>query len=173
MLPPLLEKFDNLKVVIAGQDRAAYSYKAPDHQGSWKQTMLSEISDSVGLDRVYFTGSLNYRDYQLLLCRTDLHVYFTRPYVTSWGLFQAAASGTHLMVNRDPATNYVLGASEAEWVNLDDPASLVETATFSLAGAQERRYVKSVSKLRDEWQLPQCLMAWSKLINQSLKHGMG
>ena len=168
MLPPLLERFQELQVVIAGQDRAAYSYSAPDYDGSWKKYMLAELQGVAGLDRVHFTGSLNYRDYQLLLCRSDLHVYFTRPYVTSWGLFQAAASGSHLMVNRDPATSYVLKEQQALWVDLDDQQALALSAEKWLAGAKERRNADRSSLLLQEWELNACLKAWQNLLNRLL-----
>lgn len=168
MLPPLLERFQELQVVIAGQDRAAYSYSAPDYDGSWKKYMLAELQGVAGLDRVHFTGSLNYRDYQLLLCRSDLHVYFTRPYVTSWGLFQAAASGSHLMVNRDPATSYVLNERQALWVDLDDQQALALSAEKWLAGAKERRNADRSSLLLQEWELNACLKAWQNLLNRLL-----
>ena len=45
MLPELLSTNNDLKVVIAGADRRAYSYDAPSHNGSWKEYMLSTIED--------------------------------------------------------------------------------------------------------------------------------
>ena len=166
MLPLLLERFPGLQVVIAGIDRAAYSFKAPDCDGSWKKYMLAELEDFPGLDRVHFTGSLVYRDYQLLLCRSDLHVYFTRPYVTSWGLFQAAASGAHLMVNRDPATTYVLKEHQALWVDLDDQDALAQSAAEWLVGAKARRQTQRQSLLLPEWELKSCLSSWRDLLNE-------
>lgn len=166
MLPSLLERFPNLQVVIAGQDRVAYSYSAPECDGSWKKYMLAELQGVAGLDRVHFTGSLVYREYQLLLCRSDLHVYFTRPYVTSWGLFQAAASGAHLMVNRDPAITYVLKEHQALWVDLDDQEALAQSAAEWLAGSKERRNAVRSSLLLPEWELQSCLKTWENWINR-------
>ena len=168
MLPPLLARFPALQVVIAGQDRVVYSYPAPGCDGSWKRFMLQELKDVVGLERVHFTGSLNYRDYQLLLCRSDLHVYFTRSYVTSWGLFQAAASGSYLMVNRDPATTYVLDDDQALWVDLDDHESLKASAASWLDEAMERRGRPRTTFLQPEWDLVACLKSWDELLNRLL-----
>lgn len=168
MLPPLLKQFPALEVVIAGQDRAAYSYPAPSHEGSWKRFMLDELAESPGLERVHFTGSLNYRDYQLLLCRSDLHVYFSRSYVTSWGLFQAAASGAHLMVNRDPAITYVLEEDQALWVDLDNQPELAFQAASWLEAAVARRCEPRTTLLRPEWELGSCLKAWDGLLKRLL-----
>ena len=80
-LPPLLANNPSLQVVIAGADRRAYSYDAPSHNGSWREHLLSELGNFEGIERIMFTGLLTYADYRLLLWRTDLHCYFTRPYV--------------------------------------------------------------------------------------------
>ena len=98
-------------VVIAGADRCAYSYTAPDHEGSWKKHLLAKLGSFEGRERIHFTGLLTYNDYRNLLWRSNLHCYFTRPYVTSWSLFEAAACGARLAVNKSPATS---GITEKE-----------------------------------------------------------
>lgn len=168
MLPPLLERFPILKVVVAGQDRIAYSYPPPAGPPSWKQHCLAQLSAFAGRERLLFTGSLNYRDYRLLLCRSDLHVYFSRPYVTSWGLFQAAACGARLMVNRGPAVDYVLPAGGALVVDLEQPEALVSAAADWLEGAHERRQQPRQSLLRPEWSLAEAYLQWEQLLQELL-----
>ena len=108
MLPELLDEIDNLHVVIAGADRRAYSYDAPSHHGSWKQCAYWRKYNAKheGSDTLYRVIKL--QDYRSLLWRTDLHCYFTRPYVTSWSLFEAAACGAQLAVNKSPATRDIV-----------------------------------------------------------------
>lgn len=170
MLPMLLERFEQLHVVVAGQDRVAYSYPPSLQEPSWKQALLAELGDFAGLQRLHFTGSLNYRDYRLLLCRTDLHVYFSQPYVTSWGLFQAAACGAHLMVNRGPAIDYVFPeGGPAVLVDLQDqPGQHAEAAAQWLEGALQRRGQERTSLLQAQWQLPACLNQWQALLQRVL-----
>ena len=168
MLPPLLQALPQLEVVIAGEDRCAYSHPPDRPDGSWKKALLEELADRLDLDRVHFTGSLMYGEYQQMLNRSDLHVYFTRSYVTSWGLFQAAACGASLMVNLDPATTYVLEEKQASWVDLDQPDQLVESALNVLGNAASRRAQLRPSLLRPEWELPRCLEQWQNLLNEQL-----
>ena len=59
-----------------------------------------------------------------MLWRTDLHCYFTRPYVTSWGLFEAAACGTRLVVSEGEATYNIANHSTVTWINLDNQKQL-------------------------------------------------
>ena len=61
--------------------------------------MLEELEGQLDLERLHFTGLLNYGELVQLFRRSDLHCYFTRPYVVSWGVFQAVACGTRLLVN--------------------------------------------------------------------------
>ena len=168
MLPALMQRFSDLEVVVAGRDRVAYSYSAPNHGGSWKKRLLAELGDKLDRSRLHFTGLLNYGDYVRLLQRSDLHAMFSRPYVTSWGLFQAAACGTKLMVNHDPSIDYVLANQQVVRVNLDQPQQLQASAVEWLEGAFERRNIKRVSMLQPEWELNTCLEQWQKLLNQAL-----
>jgi len=55
-----------------------------------------------GRERVHFTGLLTYPDYRQLLWRSTLHCYFTRPYVTSWSLFEAVCLRSQACVERRP-----------------------------------------------------------------------
>jgi glycosyltransferase involved in cell wall biosynthesis len=171
MLPPLLARFPALRVVVAGQDRVAYSYPPSAEEPSWKRHMLAELGSFEGRDRLHFPGSLNYRDYRLLLCRSDLHVYFSRPYVTSWGLFQAAACGARLMVNSGPAIDYVLPPDAALVVDLEDQAGIERAAVAWLEGALERRGQPRVSALKQEWRLDHAFGHWQQLLQEQLGAG--
>ena len=103
------QHFPALQVVVFGNDRSAYSYESPHPSGSWKQYMLEELKNDLDFDRLHFTGLLNYGELVQLFRRSNLHCYFTRPYVVSWGVFQAAACGSRLLVNDFPGLDEVFG----------------------------------------------------------------
>jgi len=168
MLPALMQRFRDLEVVVAGRDRVAYSYAAPSHGGSWKEYMLAELGNEIDRSRLHFTGLLNYGDYVRLLRRSDLHIMFSRPYVTSWGLFQAAACGSKLMVNRDPSIDYVLENQQVIRVDLDQPQQIQNTAAEWLDSAVQRRNIHPISMLKPKWELMNCLNHWQSLLNQAL-----
>jgi glycosyltransferase involved in cell wall biosynthesis len=167
-LPPLLQRFPQLRVVIAGKDRRAYSYDAPSHDGSWKDHLLAELAGTEGLDRVHFTGLLNYGDYRELLWRSDVHVYFTRPYVLSWGFMQAAACGCRLLVNDSPAIADIPLTAPPLRVNLEDQEAIVAGATTLLKQAISEGSARRTSLLDPAFALPACLAQWQLLINQIL-----
>ena len=162
-LPSLLEKHDDLRVVIAGADKRAYSYDAPSNEGSWKEYLLQELKDKLPLDRVIFTGLLNYEDYRNLLWRSNLHCYFTRPYVTSWSLFEAAACGARLALNKNPATSGIVDEKSVTWVDLDDQTAL----NNQLAKGLEQQTLRS--KLLQGFDLTTSMYQWEQLLNQALQ----
>ena len=163
-LPDLTKRFDDLYVVIAGADRRAYSYDAPSHGGSWKEHLLNELCEKLPQDRILFTGLLNYEDYRSLLWRSDLHCYFTKPYVTSWSLFEAAACGARLAINHSPATEGIAEPESVTWVHLEDQEQLIQALEYALKYPGER------SKLKTGFDLNKSLKQWEPILNRSIQN---
>ena len=90
-LPLLLKARQDLRVVVVGGDGVSYGAPAPN--GNWRETMLAELGDKIDLRRVSFPGRVDYTTYLALLKRSDAHVYLTYPFVASWSLREALASG--------------------------------------------------------------------------------
>ena len=158
------KKDSRLQVVIAGNDRVVYSYKSKHHTGSWKQQMLEELSGNLDLSRVHFTGLLNYGELVSLYRRSDLHCYFTRPFVLSWSVFEAAACGARLLVNAFPGLEEVLSRPPViRPVDLENQQDLAASVLSGLA--MERDYsVPPKSNLCDGMDLDTSLRKWSSLI---------
>jgi len=163
-LPQLLQTFANLQVVIAGADRRAYSYDAPSHAGSWKEHLLAELGNFEGRERVYFTGLLTYDDYRNLLWRSTLHCYFTRPYVTSWSLFEAAACEAKLAVNASPATRGIAEDNSVLWLDLDAEGGISESLRQGLEDRQRPR-----AQIQPGYELSTSLQQWVTLLNRGLQ----
>ena len=141
MLPTLLNTDEKLYAVIAGADRRAYSFDAPSHNGSWKMRLIHELKDKLPKKRVIFTGLLNYTDYRSLLWRTNLHCYFTRPYVTSWSFFEAAACGAKIITNRNQATEDVAHEGTVTWADIDNQEDLIRKALKTIRSSKlEQNY---------------------------------
>ena len=95
----LLRQRPHAHVVIAGDDRHFYGWSPPGG-GTWKQHVLAQLN----LDerRVHFTGQLVAQRMLELLQASDVHVYLTAPFIPSWSLFEAMATGC-LVVASDTA----------------------------------------------------------------------
>lgn len=168
-LPGLLAAFPALQVVIAGRDRQAYSYAAPSHGGSWKEHLLAELGPFPGRERVHFTGLIPYGQLRALLQRTDLHVYLSRPYVTSWSLFQAAACGAPIAMNSGPATTDVLPQAAFATLNLDEPGGIEPALRAALERSLRQRRQQRASLLPEPFALPSCQARWQELVNRALR----
>ena len=163
-----LAKDANLQVVVAGRDVQAYSYGAPSYGGSWKKTMLAELGNFKGRERLHFMGLMPYVHYRSLLQRSNLHCYFTRPYLTSWSLFEAAACGARLCVSGGAVTGGVVAdAGAVAWVDLDQPQILTATVLKRL------RDPKGVQRaaLKPCHALTVCLQQWQIQVNRCLTEG--
>jgi glycosyltransferase involved in cell wall biosynthesis len=162
------QQLPNLHVVVAGNDRIAYSYASNHHSGSWKQQLLEELKDQLDLTRMHFPGLVNYGELQQLFHRSDLHCYFTRPYVISWGLFQVAACGCPLLVNRFPGVEDVFqDLRQVNFVDLDTQNELNHQVVRSL---QMPIKEQQTSNLRHGLDLDRARLAWGDLLFNDEAH---
>lgn len=95
-LERLQKERPKLHALVGGEDRIAYGAQMPDGE-SWKSRMLRELD--LDLSRVHFTGPLARNDYLKLMQVSDLHVYFTVPFVLSWSLIEAMSVGCPLVAS--------------------------------------------------------------------------
>ena len=136
-----------LQVVIFGKDRVAYGMsdlRCPDPSGSWKAALLAELSGKLDPSRIHFTGLISYGDLSKLFRRTNLHCYFTEPYVVSWGVFQAAASGCPLLTNWFPGIDEVMAKPhQSKCINLDDQKEINRAVISRLKQPEQLNQRKS------------------------------
>jgi glycosyltransferase involved in cell wall biosynthesis/parvulin-like peptidyl-prolyl isomerase len=86
----LQERRPHCHVVVVGSDRVAYGKTLPDGK-TYKELMLEKLP--LDLSRLHFTGSLPYDEYRQVLQASSVHIYLTRPFVLSWSMIEAMATG--------------------------------------------------------------------------------
>ena len=96
-LPRLLAARPDVRVILVGGD--AVSYGARVEGGTWRERMQDEISAKTDMTRVHFAGRVAYETYTKILQRSDAHVYLTYPFVASWSLREAMATGCALVAS--------------------------------------------------------------------------
>ena len=153
----------SLQVVIAGNDRVAYSYRSAHPSGSWKQQMLEELSGQIDLMRLHFVGLLPYVELVMLMQRADLYCYFTRPYVVSWSVFEAAACGARLLVNQFAGMDEVFAQPPLlSPIDLDEQEQINQAVLKGLAMDWSHTPVHSL--LPSGMDLVTAQYAWLKLL---------
>jgi glycosyltransferase involved in cell wall biosynthesis len=100
-LPEVLAARPAAQVVIVGGEGVSYGAKPPEGT-TWKQHFLNEVHDRLDLARVHFTGQLPYSRYLSLMQVSRVHAYLTYPFVLSWSLMEAMASGARIVASRTP-----------------------------------------------------------------------
>lgn len=90
-LPALLARHPACHVVIVGGDGVSYGH-APKDAAHWREKLLKEIKLE-DLSHVHFLGKVPYTVYQKVLQISAAHIYLTYPFVLSWSLLEAMATG--------------------------------------------------------------------------------
>ena len=88
----IAQEVPNVLFLIAGDERTNYGHEA-HHIGkqTFKQWVLNQ--DQFDLSKFHFLGMIPPLDLAMLFNLSDLHFYLTVPYVLSWSMMQAMASG--------------------------------------------------------------------------------
>lgn len=137
----LQQRRPNTHVVIVGQDRVAYGKNLPEGQ-SYKQLMLDKFS--FDLSRLHFTGLLPYNQYLKVLQASSVHVYLTRPFVLSWSMLEAMATGCLLVAsNTQPVTEMIQNGYNGMLVNFFDVEAIVKRVEEALDNPEAMLPIKT------------------------------
>jgi glycosyltransferase involved in cell wall biosynthesis len=134
-VPHMLRARKDIRVAIVGGD--GISYGAPPPEGTWRQKMLDELGDGIDPERVLFPGRLEYPAYVAMLQRSDAHVYLTYPFVASWSLREALATGCVVIGSDTPTvTEFITHGQNGLLVSFFDPKALADAVLRVLEDAQ-------------------------------------
>jgi glycosyltransferase involved in cell wall biosynthesis len=101
-LPRLQAAAPDVQTVIVGSpDVRGYSGAAPDGR-TWKDMAMAGLEGRIDLSRVHFTGRLPHDQMLAALRASWAHVYYTYPFVLSWSLAEAMASGCYVIGSDTP-----------------------------------------------------------------------
>lgn len=95
-LPTVLASIPECQVVIVGGSGVSYGQQ-PKGAVNWCTKMLEE--NAVNLKQVHFLGQVPYERYLKVLQVSALHTYLTYPFVLSWSLLEAMATGCLLLAS--------------------------------------------------------------------------
>lgn len=99
-LPRLLSAVPDAQVIIIGDEaKRAYGGNAPDGQ-SWKDACFRGVDYDPA--RVHFLGRVPHPRMLAALRLSTAHVYYTYPFVLSWSLAEAMASGCYVVGSDTP-----------------------------------------------------------------------
>lgn len=96
-LPRLLAEVPDAQVVLIGEEKTrGYGGEAPDGR-TWKQAIFEPLSSQLDPGRVHFLGRVPHGRMLAALRLSTAHVYYSYPFVLSWSLTEAMASGCYVV----------------------------------------------------------------------------
>ena len=105
----------------------------------------------------YICKLLNWEDYRTLL-KSNLHCYFSRPYVLSWSFIESAACCANIATNKMGGMIEVVEDGSVHWVDVDNPTRLAQSLRKSVK-------IKKKAKLKQKFSLESYLLEWQNTIN--------
>jgi glycosyltransferase involved in cell wall biosynthesis len=123
-LPEILRRCPRAHVLIVGGDGVSYGRRLQEGQ-TYRKKLLAEVGADLDLARVHFLGTLPYSQYLQVLQVSSVHVYLTYPFVLSWSMLEAMATGCLVIGSRTPPVEEVLRDGEnGLLVDFHSPAKL-------------------------------------------------
>ena len=119
------------QAIIVGGDEVSYGQK-PKDAAHWRERMLREVR----LDprRTHFLGKVPYDTYRRVLQVSAAHVYLTYPFVLSWSMLEAMASGCLIVGSRTPPVEEVIThGHDGLLVDFFDAGAICDTVVGALA----------------------------------------
>jgi glycosyltransferase involved in cell wall biosynthesis len=137
-LPELLRRRPQARIVFVGGDGVSYGVPAPDGQ-SWMSRFLAEVAGAIDRSRVHFLGRLPYASYRALLRRSTVHLYLTYPFVLSWSVLEAMATGCAIVASDTAPVREAISHGETGLLfPFFDRAALIESVCALLDSPAER-----------------------------------
>lgn len=170
-LPHLLMQHPDCEVIIVGGDKVSYG-APPNDAANWRVKMLWELSNShpnFPLDRVHFLGRIPYADYQTVLQVSAVHLYLTYPFVLSWSLLEAMASGCAIVAsNTQPVREVIQHEKNGLLVDFFSSAQLIQAIDTLLTNKPLAQHLRQQAiNTAQQYDLKHGIDEYSKLIFES------
>lgn len=152
-LPDILKERSDVQVIIIGNNGVSYG-NPPKEGGCWRDVMIKELGDKIDYKRVHFLGWLSHQELISVFQRTNAHVYLTYPFVLSWSLREAIATGCPLIVSDTaPLQEYLKNGETAHFVSFLNPSHIAEGVLEMLENIPYARHLSYQARLFAEKKL--------------------
>ena len=170
-LPLFQQLRPNAHIFVVGSTDGGYGRKP---EVSFKEQMLSELSDQLNLSHLHFTGRLPYQQFIDLLSISSTHIYLTVPFVLSWSLLESMSLGCLLLASStDPVVEVIDEGVNGFLVDFFDSESLARRCADLLQNRFELQSVRDAARqtVVDRYERSTCLQQHYALI-QAVHHNL-
>ena len=145
-LPAILKRRPRARVVIVGGDQVSYGIANPAG-GTYRESLLAELGDSLDRARVHFLGRVPYSTYLSVLRISSAHVYLSYPFVLSWSMLEAMAAGCMVIGSRTAPVEEVIEDGVNGWLTgFFDSAALVDRVCEALAAGPSLAVLRAAAR---------------------------
>lgn len=132
--------------VVVGGDSVSYGQRPAD-AAHWREKMLRELPH-LDLARVHFLGKVPYDTFRKVLQISAAHVYLTYPFVLSWSMLEAMASGCLVVGSRTAPVEEVLEHGvNGLLVDFFDVGAMADRIVEALEGGESFRGLRERARL--------------------------
>ena len=163
----LMQRNPRAHVLLVGSDEVAYGSKRGDKL-SWREWALNEWP--MDQSRLHQLPALGYDDYKLVIQRSWIHVYWTVPFILSWSLMEAMASGCCIVASATPPVREMItSGNQGQLVDFFDPDALAQQINHLLHDQEQRQIFGKSARQRifeGGYDLNNALKQQVQLLNQ-------
>ncbi|MCX7273714.1 MAG: glycosyltransferase family 4 protein [Burkholderiales bacterium] len=155
------------QIVVVGADGTSYG-RAPADGQTYRQQMLSELGDRLDPARIHFLGRIDYDRFCRVLQVSAAHVYLTYPFVLSWSMLEAMASGCLVIGSRTPPVQEVIQDSRnGLLVDFFSPKAIAARIDEALDRPRAMASIRAAARqtVLDRYSLTHCLDRQIELIS--------
>ncbi len=130
--------------------------------GRWAKDLLSPWKQ-----QIRFVGRLDKANYKRLLKSSHVHCYLTRPYVASWSLVEAMASGCCLVANDVKPVQEVAHAKATYWCDMLMRHKIAHQLGQALKSEERERLERGAeqrARAVSQFSQEACLQRWTGLL---------
>lgn len=130
--------------VIVGGDEVSYGQK-PKDAAHWREKMLQEVA--LDPQRTHFLGKVPYPVFRQVLQVSTAHVYLTYPFVLSWSMLEAMASGCLVIGSRTgPVQEALTHGETGVLVDFFDTGAMADQIVEALVDADRLRPLREAAR---------------------------
>lgn len=142
----LMQRNPRAHVLLVGSDEVAYGSKRGDGL-SWRQWALKQWA--MDPQRLHQLPALGYDDYKSVIQRSWVHVYWTVPFILSWSLMEAMASGCCIVASATPPVEEMItSGDQGQLVDFFDPEALGQQVDYLLQSPEQRQRLGKSARQR-------------------------
>ena len=142
----LMQRNPRAHVLLVGSDEVAYGAKRGDGL-SWREWALEKWH--MDPSRLHQLPALGYDDYKRVIQRSWVHVYWTVPFILSWSLMEAMASGCCIVASSTPPVEEVItSGNQGQLVDFFDPDALGQQVDHLLQSFDQRNKLGKSARQR-------------------------